>query len=182
MDDYQRSRVIAAQPCSARAIVDTDIKALLGDAATAGAALRRLERSRVRNQEFATSFCRFVANHVQKCRRRAVENGAVEPRLLRHIAPRLFECAACRSANGAYRKFLGRDQIVLGYQLRQQLVQEVLAACSERREPLGQHPTCLAQRATCYGAAPRLLRQLAAARFQHFHLAIEVARVRHLAE
>lgn len=89
--------------------MDANIEALLRDAATAGAALRRLEFPRVRNQEFATSFCRFVANHSHKRRRRTVENGAVETRLLGDIATRLLQSAACRSAHVAHRKLLGGD-------------------------------------------------------------------------
>jgi len=144
VQDYQRSRMIAAAPCSARTIVDVNIEMLLRDAATAWTALRRLEFPRVRIQESATSFCRFITNHIQKLRRRTVENGAVKTRLLGDIATRLLKCATCRSAHVTHRKLLGSDKIVLSHQPRRQLMQDVLAACSERRKRLGQRTECLA--------------------------------------
>ena len=119
--------MVPAEPAPAFAVVDPQGQRLLPDAVAVRAPLGRLEPSRVRLEEVRPSLFRFVSDHVQERRHRDVQQGPVQPGLLRDVPARRRGVAAGRPGHPGDVEGLGDDEGVLPHEPCGEFVVEVLA-------------------------------------------------------
>jgi len=111
---------------------------LLFDTAAVRARLARFHAPRVEKDQLATSFCRFVANQIQKPRRGGVENLPIEPGLLLHVLSGLLDRAARRARDVGDGEALGEDAGVRRDHFGALDVPSVLAAVRKPAPPARQ--------------------------------------------